>query len=85
MPTSLTEALAPRTKKALLCQDMENGKVRCVACGHRCMILPGQQGICKIRFNRDGTLYAPTGYVAGLQADPIERSRSFMPTRVPSR
>jgi pyruvate formate lyase activating enzyme len=50
-----------------------SGRVRCVACGHRCLIPPGRAGVCKVRFNRDGVLYGPRGYVAGLQDDPIEK------------
>ncbi|MEW6363628.1 MAG: AmmeMemoRadiSam system radical SAM enzyme [Acidobacteriota bacterium] len=77
MAATLAEALAPHTKRALLFQEQEKGKVRCTACGHRCVVMPGRDGICKIRFNRDGVLYAPTGYVAGLQADPIEKKPFF--------
>ena len=51
--------------------------VRCVACGHRCLVRPGRRGICKVRFNRDGVLFAPTGYVAALQSDPIEKKPFF--------
>ncbi len=47
--------------------------VRCVACGHRCQIKPGGVGVCRVRFNRDGRLRAPAGYVAGVQVDPIEK------------
>src|SRR5262245_10721203 len=53
--------------------DAGGGKVRCVACGHRCLIPSGRAGVCKVRFNRDGVLYGPRGYVAGLQDDPIEK------------
>jgi pyruvate formate lyase activating enzyme len=47
--------------------------VRCLACAHRCLVRPGRAGVCKVRFNREGELRAPGGYVAGLQADPIEK------------
>jgi pyruvate formate lyase activating enzyme len=47
--------------------------VRCLACGHRCLIRTGKRGICRVRFNRDGTLFVPWGYVAGLHPDPIEK------------
>lgn len=47
--------------------------VRCHACGHRCLIREGKRGICQVRFNRGGELYAPWGYVAALQVDPIEK------------
>ena len=49
------------------------GRVRCLACGHRCSILPGRSGVCRVRFNADGELRAPGGYVAGVQIDPIEK------------
>lgn len=47
--------------------------VRCVACGHRCLIREGRAGVCRVRFVRDGELRVPGGYVAGLQVDPIEK------------
>src|ERR1039458_8201253 len=37
----------------------EDGRVRCVACGHRCLIAPGRRGICKVRFNEGGQLRVP--------------------------
>lgn len=49
------------------------GRVRCLACGHRCSVLPGRTGVCRVRFNAEGELRAPAGYVAGLQIDPIEK------------
>ncbi len=51
----------------------QDDRVRCLACGHRCTILPGRTGICRVRFNREGELRAPAGYVAGVQVDPIEK------------
>jgi pyruvate formate lyase activating enzyme len=51
----------------------EDGAIRCLACGHRCLIKPGRSGVCRVRFNRDGELRVPGGYVAGLQIDPIEK------------
>ncbi len=49
------------------------GRVRCLACGHRCLVLPDHPGVCRVRFNVDGDLRAPAGYVAGVQVDPIEK------------
>ena len=51
----------------------EHGRVRCLACGHRCQVLPGRSGVCRVRFNVDGELRAPAGYVSGVQIDPIEK------------
>lgn len=47
--------------------------VQCLACAHQCHIKQGRAGVCRVRVNRDGALYAPDGYVAGLQVDPIEK------------
>jgi pyruvate formate lyase activating enzyme len=55
----------------------EDGKIRCVACGHRCLLGPGRRGICKVRFNQDGQLRVPFGYVAGVQCDPVEKKPFF--------
>ncbi|MGA9452795.1 MAG: AmmeMemoRadiSam system radical SAM enzyme [Verrucomicrobiia bacterium] len=56
----------------------EEDRVRCVACGHRCLIPPGRRGICKVRFNAGGELRVPFGYVAGgLASDPVEKKPFF--------
>jgi len=54
-----------------------DGKVRCLACGHKCVILPGQRGICQVRINRAGHLRVPFGYVGALQCDPTEKKPFF--------
>jgi pyruvate formate lyase activating enzyme len=55
----------------------EGDRLRCVACGHRCLIAEGMRGICKVRFVRDGQLRVPFGYVSGLQCDPVEKKPYF--------
>lgn len=79
MPETMTlkDVLARHVREAELYERMDNNWVRCVACGHRCKIGPGKDGICKVRYNKDGILYAPHGYVAGLQIDPIEKKPFF--------
>ncbi|MDE3077587.1 MAG: AmmeMemoRadiSam system radical SAM enzyme [Chloroflexota bacterium] len=54
-----------------------DGRLRCYACGHRCLIGDGRRGICRVRFNRDGRLMVPKGYVGALQCDPIEKKPFF--------
>ena len=79
-PTSdqiaLGELLSRRTVEgaAELYDRLENKALRCFACGHRCKILDGLTGICKVRYNEDGILRVPRGYVAALQVDPIEKN-----------
>lgn len=52
-------------------------KIRCVACGHRCLIKEGRRGICKVRYNEGGELRVPRNYVGALQIDPIEKKPFF--------
>src|SRR5437867_4920148 len=67
--TSATnEALADALdRRAVIGQlwHREADKIRCVACGHRCLMPEGRRGICKVRFNEAGQLKVPFGYVAG--------------------
>ncbi|HFC08702.1 MAG TPA: AmmeMemoRadiSam system radical SAM enzyme [Chloroflexi bacterium] len=79
--TTLGDLLDSLTVEGKLYETLEDGSVRCLACGHRCVIKPGRRGVCQVRFNRDGKLMVPWGYVAGLQADPIEKKPfyHFMP------
>lgn len=69
----LQEVLEAHAAPMSLGVSEAGSKVRCVACGHRCLIPEGHAGVCKVRFNRGGTLYGPWGYVAGVQDDPIEK------------
>lgn len=57
--------------------DAEEKKIRCVACGHRCLLKEGRRGICKVRYNEGGVLRVPHNYVGALQIDPIEKKPFF--------
>ena len=57
--------------------DAEERKIRCLACGHRCLIKDGRRGICQVRYNDGGTLRVPHGYVGALQIDPVEKKPFF--------
>ena len=74
---TLKENLAENTVEGTLYSAMPNGWVNCFSCGHRCKIPPGKDGICRVRFNRDGKLYVPFGYAAGIQLDPVEKKPFF--------
>jgi pyruvate formate lyase activating enzyme len=60
-----------------LIERYDNGDVRCFACGHRCLVKPGRDGVCRVRFNDAGTLLVPHGYVGALACDPIEKKPFF--------
>jgi len=71
--SQLSEILDRMTAPGELYEELPDGAVRCTACGHRCLIREGRRGICQVRFNQDGELRAPWGYVAALQCDPTEK------------
>jgi pyruvate formate lyase activating enzyme len=75
--STLGRLLATRTAVGELYEKLDNGAVRCFACGHRCMIPDGLKGICKVRFNEGGVLRVPRGYAAAVQVDPIEKKPFF--------
>jgi pyruvate formate lyase activating enzyme len=73
----MIEVLEKYTVAGELYEKLEGNRVRCVACGNRCLIPEGASGICKMRFNKGGILQVPHGYVAGAQCDPIEKKPFF--------
>ena len=74
---TIKNVLQEHTAEGELYEKLEDNWVLCYACGHRCRIKPGREGICKVRFNRDGILKVPMGYAAGIQLDPIEKKPFF--------
>jgi pyruvate formate lyase activating enzyme len=75
----LAPVLAERTVAAApeLVERLPDGRLRCYSCGHRCPIPEGREGVCKVRYNEDGVLRVPFGYVGALQCDPIEKKPFF--------
>src|SRR4029077_10502814 len=76
MPT-LAELLAARTREGALYHRLAGGRLERTAGGDWCSPPDGAAGVCKVRFNRDGRLLVPWGYVGGVQCDPIEKKPFF--------
>ena len=79
MPQTMTLAdiLTRLTREGELYEKLPDQRLRCYACGHRCVIPEGRPGVCKVRFNKGGVLYVPAGYVGVLQCDPVEKKPFF--------
>jgi len=61
-------------REAMFWEALEDGKVRCNLCPHRCIIPPGGSGACKVRKNIDGKLYTIIyGLASSIAVDPIEK------------
>ena len=60
----------------------ENGAVACILCPHHCLVGKDKAGICGVRRNDGGKLYATNyGLVSSIALDPIEKKplRVFHP------
>lgn len=75
--SSLADVLSKHTREGALYERLPESAVRCFSCGHRCLVPEGRVGICKVRFNLQGTLMVPWGYVGAMQCDPIEKKPFF--------
>lgn len=65
-------------QEARLYEKLDAGRVRCNLCAHRCIIKPGELGICQVRQNQDGTLYSLVyGRAISAAVDPIEKKPLF--------
>ena len=71
--SNLREIMQKLSVEGTCYKSLPNDVVQCTACAHTCVIKPGQQGICRMRCNREGKLYVQYGYVTAAQADPIEK------------
>ncbi len=71
--TTLATLLDRLTAPAELAVSQPGGSVRCTACGHRCLVRPGRRGICQVRYHDGVEMRIPWGYVAALNADPVEK------------
>jgi pyruvate formate lyase activating enzyme len=61
-------------REAMLYERIEDNRVRCHLCAHRCIIADGDRGICQVRENEGGTLYTDVyGKVIARHIDPIEK------------
>lgn len=60
------------------------GRAECDLCPHRCRVMEGKTGLCRVRGVQEGELRALSyGHVSSLQIDPIEKKplHHFMPGR----
>jgi pyruvate formate lyase activating enzyme len=74
---NLKERLEKNSEIGILFEKLDSNKVKCLACGHKCVISEGTSGVCKVRHNINGDLYVPHDYVAGFGIDPIEKKPFF--------
>lgn len=60
------------------CNKEKENRVRCTLCYHKCLISEGKSGICGVRKNIEGKLYALNkNLFTALNVDPIEKKPLF--------
>ena len=65
-------------KETYLYKKLKDKRVQCQNCAHYCSILPGKKGICGVRENQDGKLYALNyGKACAIHIDPVEKKPFF--------
>ena len=68
--------------KPAVLYEKNKGKVRCLACAHKCLIADGKRGICSVRENVNGELILLVyGKLVSMNIDPIEKKPlyNFLP------
>ena len=73
--SALDKILSEHTHRAdrALVEDLGQGHLRCLACAHRCHLADGRRGVCQVRYQENGEVRVPWGYVQGIALDPIEK------------
>ena len=64
--------------EAMLWEELDGQKVSCGLCGHRCEIVAGKYGICRVRENVAGALKTHSyDDIVAMSIDPIEKKPLF--------
>ncbi len=64
-----------RGREAMFYEKLDNNRVQCLLCPHRCTTKPGENGFCRVRQNRRGTLYSMVyGRPCTVDTGPIEKA-----------
>jgi len=72
------EQLWKWSREGFLYSKLDNHKVICGICPHRCLLAPGDRSVCLSRVNIDGTLYSLTyGNPCAVHVDPMEKKPLF--------
>jgi pyruvate formate lyase activating enzyme len=64
--------------EAYLYEPLDDQKVKCNLCSHRCLIKEGRRGLCSVRENQAGILHTLVyGKLIARHVDPIEKKPLF--------
>jgi pyruvate formate lyase activating enzyme len=70
----MEDVFMENAKEAMYYRQLENKAVQCDLCPHGCKINEGARGICRVRGNVEGILYAENyGRISSIAMDPLEK------------
>ena len=70
--------MTPEPHDAMLWEAFDDQKVRCLLCGHQCIVAAGSCGLCRVRQNVAGVLKSLNyDTIVAINADPIEKKPLF--------
>ncbi len=70
--------MAEKWREAMLYEKLAHSVVRCHVCQWRCIIRPDKLGVCRMRQNKDGSLFVLNyGFASSMAVDPIEKKPLF--------
>ena len=63
-----------KEKECMYYEKLSNDTVKCTLCPHYCFIEDKKAGLCKVRYNKNGTLLSTNyGRISSYAMDPIEK------------
>jgi len=65
-------------EEAYLYKKLKDDKTQCQNCAHYCVLSKGEKGLCGVRKNKEGKIFALNyGLLCALNVDPIEKKPFF--------
>lgn len=72
------ESSKPVLHPASYWQVIKENTLQCLLCPRKCILEPGQRGVCTVRINKEGKLYSlGYGNPVAIHIDPIEKKPFF--------
>jgi len=72
------ESSRPSLHPASYWRTIKNTTLQCLLCPRKCVLAPGQRGVCTVRINKEGRLYSlGYGNPIAIHIDPIEKKPFF--------
>ncbi len=66
--------MEPWVREGILQEKLPGGKARCLTCSRRCVLAPGEKGVCQTRENRGGKIFTLVyGLLSSIAANPMEK------------